>query len=175
MIGRGLAAGAVLGIALALAGCTSGGFRPLYSGGANGPVAQNLAAIQVVELEGRVGQAVRNELIFFFTGGGQAPPPKYMLEVTVSEGSQAGIVDPFSGRPEVVSLTLTASFALRAVGVGPSTPPVFRGNTFARASYTASLQRFANIRAQRDAEDRAAKTMAEQIRTQVASFLATQS
>ena len=51
--------------------------------------------------------------------------------------------------------------------------PVVKGTTFARASYAASLQRFANIRAQRDAEDRAAKVLAEQIRTRIAGYLAT--
>jgi LPS-assembly lipoprotein len=175
MMGRGPFAGVLLAAALTLAGCsTGGGFRPLYAGGQSGPVATNLAAVDVVVLEGRVGQQVRNELIFFFTGGGEAPPPKFRLEITVIEGSQAGIVDPFSGRPEVVSLTLTANFNLRAVGAGPSAPALFKGATFARASYTATLQRFANIRAQRDAEDRAAKTLAEQIRTQIASYIAAQ-
>jgi LPS-assembly lipoprotein len=177
MSGRAFTSAALLAAALALTGCTTsgsgGGFRPLYAGGASGPVATNLAAVSVVALEGRVGQQVRNELIFFFTGGAEAPPAKYVLEITVIEGSQAAAVDPFSGRPEVVSLTLTTNFKLRAAGAGPSATPLFSGSTFARASYTASLQRFANIRAQRDAEDRAAKTLAEQIRAQIASYIAT--
>lgn len=173
MSARVSAAAAIVGLAVSLAGCSSGGFRPLYAGGAGGPVAAGLAAVEITALDGRVGQVVRNELIFFFTGGGKAAPPRYILDMTVVEGGEAPIVDPFSGRPEIVSLTLTATFALRPAGVGPSAAPLFRGNVFGRASYTATLQRFANIRAQRDAEDRAAKVLAEQVRTQVASYLAT--
>jgi LPS-assembly lipoprotein len=172
-------AAVALVLAAGLAGCSDGsGLRPLYAGGASGPVATSLAAIDVVPVEGRVGQVVQNELMFAVNSARNAnpgAPPQYRLEITVLEGNQAAIVDPFSGRPEVVSLTLTANYVLRAAGAAPSSPPLKRGSTFARASYNASLQRFANIRAQRDAEDRAAKVLSDQIRTQVAGFFAARS
>ena len=49
---------------------------------------------------------------------------------------------------------------------------VFGGRTFARVSsdYPGQQQRFARLRARRDAEDRAAKVIAEKIRTRLASF-----
>jgi len=43
----------------------------------------------------------------------------------------------------------------------------------ARVSIDATQQRFANVRAVRDAENRAAKVAAEQIRSRLASFFLT--
>jgi LPS-assembly lipoprotein len=49
---------------------------------------------------------------------------------------------------------------------------VMTGSTFARVSYDipGQLQRFARARAFRDAEDRAAQEIAENIQTRLASF-----
>jgi len=49
---------------------------------------------------------------------------------------------------------------------------VMRGNTFARVSsqYPGQEQRFARVRARVDAESRAAKEIAENVRTRVASY-----
>jgi len=43
----------------------------------------------------------------------------------------------------------------------------------ARAAYENVVSTFANLRARRDAEDRAARMIADSIRTQVAAFLST--
>ena len=47
-----------------------------------------------------------------------------------------------------------------------------RGGTFARVSseYPGQQQRFARVRARLDAENRAAKVIAENVRTRVASY-----
>ena len=50
---------------------------------------------------------------------------------------------------------------------------VFKGNAFADASFDRSNQRFANVRAERDAENRAAAVITADIRTRIAAFLAT--
>ena len=49
---------------------------------------------------------------------------------------------------------------------------MLNGRTFARVSsdYPGQQQRFARVRARLDAEDRAAKVIAENIRTRLASF-----
>ena len=49
---------------------------------------------------------------------------------------------------------------------------VMRGGTFARVSseYPGQQQRFARVRARLDAENRAAKVIAENVRTRVASY-----
>ena len=57
----------------ALAGC---GFQPLYGGttASGAKLAEVMAAVDINPIPGRVGQRVRNELIFENTGGGGAAP-----------------------------------------------------------------------------------------------------
>jgi LPS-assembly lipoprotein len=50
---------------------------------------------------------------------------------------------------------------------------VLTEQALARVSIDRSQQRFANVRATRDAENRAAKVVAEQIRSRLASFFLT--
>ncbi|HKA64672.1 MAG TPA: hypothetical protein VKD00_02965, partial [Methyloceanibacter sp.] len=61
--------------ALALAGC---GFQPLYGTTAGGSrLGAVMAGVDVTPIPGRVGQRLRNELIFENTGGGAAAPATY--------------------------------------------------------------------------------------------------
>ena len=64
---------------------------------------------------------------------------------------------------------IDAVFTLTELATGK---PVMGGRTFARVSsdYPGQQQRFARQRARLDAEDRAAKVIAENIRTRLASF-----
>jgi LPS-assembly lipoprotein len=71
---------ALLALLLALAGCT---LRPLYAGGASGPVAQALRGIQVAPIEGRAGWLVRTALEDRL-GNGHGDPV-YRLEVALSD------------------------------------------------------------------------------------------
>ena len=56
------------------AGCGDSGFRPLYASSSitGTDVNAKLAKLEVAPIPGRVGQRVRNELIFQATGGGNA-------------------------------------------------------------------------------------------------------
>jgi LPS-assembly lipoprotein len=76
---KGLAALPLL--ALALAGCT---LRPLYAGGARGPVAQALHGVEVAPIEGRGGWLVRNALTDRL-GGGAGDAVRYRLEVALDD------------------------------------------------------------------------------------------
>jgi len=49
---------------------------------------------------------------------------------------------------------------------------VLTGTSFANAAYDFSNQRFANIRAQRDAQNRAGTVIADDIHTKLAAFFA---
>ncbi len=70
--------------ALALAGC---GFQPLYGGTTAGgaKLAEVMAAVEIAPIPGRVGQKLRNELIFTNTGGGYAAPTRYKLDIAIKE------------------------------------------------------------------------------------------
>ncbi|MDB5688443.1 MAG: secreted (periplasmic)-like protein [Sphingomonas bacterium] len=78
---HGLAAGALAASALLLGGC---GLRPLYTGGAQGKVAQSLSGVTVGPIAGRAGWLVRNALNdrLAAAGGG---PERYRLEVELDD------------------------------------------------------------------------------------------
>ena len=63
----------LLAAAMALSACgDAAGFRPLYAptaGGGN--VSERLKQVDFAPIPGRVGQRIRNEMIFQTTGGGE--------------------------------------------------------------------------------------------------------
>ncbi|QZN98321.1 LPS assembly lipoprotein LptE [Chenggangzhangella methanolivorans] len=164
-------------LALGLAGC----FRPVYGGGTapavtsktfsgGGDVATELAAVDVKPLEGRVGGKLRNELIFALRGGGAAGPTAYRLTIRLKEYGQSAVVDPLADIPQTRTISLTADYDLTRAG---TLDPIATGHTVATATYSSGLQRFANVRAERDAEDRAAVQLSERIRARLQAYFAT--
>jgi len=79
------------------------------------------------------------------------------------------IVDINSGRPDVEDYGLNVNYTLTEIKSGK---PVVSGTTSARVSYDipGQAQRFARARALRDSEDRAAKLIADNIRSRLASY-----
>ena len=137
--------------ALGLAGC----FRPMYASTPNTPtLAGAMAAVSVDKIEGRVGQQVRNALDFGFTGGAGNAPPRYRLAVELTELRTSAIVDVRSDEPQVDTVTLTGTFKLFPVD---KDTPVLTGKNVAAKSFDRDLQRFAALRAARDAENSAAQ------------------
>jgi LPS-assembly lipoprotein len=132
-------------------------------------VSEMLRQVQIVEIGGRTGQQIRNNLIFAFNGGAQPLTPRYRLVIDIESRGQEAVVDPFTDRAEVGTVGIDALFRLIPVG---TLDPVLTGNAFGRASYTSTRQRFANTRAIRDAQDRAAGVVAEQIRTRLSAHFA---
>jgi LPS-assembly lipoprotein len=165
----------VAAVSLLTAAC----FQPMYatrtSMNANGAMVQSgpragLASVDVKELDTRAGQVVRNELLFQFNGGAAPTSPKeYTLRIAMRESAESAVVDPYTDRPEVETLALDAGFTLTRTATGEQ---VLTGNAFGRASYNRTRQRYATVRAQRDAEDRAAKVIAGQISGRIASYFA---
>jgi len=154
--------------ALPLAGC----IEPLY--GVNGgldssPLASELQSIEVDEIPGRVGHYVRNELIFGFNGTGSTVQPRYRLSVTLRERVQTPILDTVTGRATSATVIVDADYRLVT---WPQKVEVTKGSAFNIASYDRFSNRFANVRAARDAEIRDAKVIADSIRTRVSTELA---
>ena len=74
---------ALISLVLSLAGC---GFQPLYGPTASGSsMPEVMRTVEIEAIPGRVGQKIRNELIFSNTGGGEAAPSKYKLDITIRE------------------------------------------------------------------------------------------
>ena len=119
--------------------------------------------------EARVGVEVRNALAFKLHGSATGMPPTHRLEIRFATSKTSLIVDPNTGLPNSENYGIDAQYNLIEVVSGKS---VMTGTTFARVSYDmpGSYQRFARNRALRDAEDRAANEIAENINTRLASF-----
>ena len=81
------------------------------------------------------------------------------------------IVDTTTTRPAIENYGINARYTLVEIATGNV---VVNGQTFARVSYDipGQEQRFARLRGLRDAETRAAKTVADNIRTRLASYFA---
>ena len=167
--------------ALALAGLTAGCFQPLYGtqspiGGKAG-VGDKMSAVEVAPIAApngtrlsRIGVNVRNELMYQFTGGAAAAT-NYRLNVSLAPTSTSVIVDVTTGRPDIAISGIDASYTLTDITNGKL---VVNSTTFSRVSYNipGQQQRFAGERGLRDAEDRAAKVIAENIRSRLASYFA---
>ena len=162
---RSLLRGAVLVSAFGLAGC----LQPMYGGVAGGQLRADLAAIKVEPIPHRVGHYLANELGFLLNGSGSEETPKYRLVITVREKIQSPLVDSITGRATSGTLLVDADYRLIPSGQEAA---IIEGTAFATASYDRSSQRFANLRAARDAEIRAAKVLAEQIQLRLATALA---
>lgn len=160
-------AGLALVAGLGLAGCQ---VQPLYGTLSSGGTARDeTRAIDIEPAKSRVEQVLRNELIFGFTGGGYAAEPRYRLRIVLSQQDSAVGVEKLSDVPAAYFLLLRASFVLSRVSDGET---ILTGTSFANASYDFSSQRFANVRALRDAENRAAKVIAGDIRTRILAHFA---
>jgi LPS-assembly lipoprotein len=165
----------------AAAGLTAGCFQPLYGEYASGPgpnphVRDAFATVEVDQIaapngtpEARIAVELRNDVIFQLTGGGGAGTPAYRLGMKMKLSKAAIIIDIATGRTEAEVVGIDVYYTLTEIG---TKKVVVNSQTFARVSSDVPglQQRFAHQRAQRDAEDRASKVIAEQIRSRLASF-----
>ena len=166
---------------LLIAGFAAGCFQPLY--GARDPVGgpglrTALAGVDVLQINApaatataRLAVEVRNALMFELTGGSGNAPPTHRLAISLSTATSSIIVDPTTARPEFEITGIDAVYVLTENGTNK---PVINGSATARVSYDipGQQQRLAMLRGQRDAQSRAAKVIAEQIRTRLAAYFA---
>lgn len=161
----------LLCVAMLSAGCTVG---PLY-GNAYAPTstAARVANIGIKPVTTRQAQEVRNHLIFMFSGGqGNPADPAYTMTLIVSSSSTAAAViqsGTTEQSPTSSLVNMTARYTVRDNATGEV---VTRGRRQVASAYDVPRQEFAALRALRDAEDRAARELAEQVRLAVAQDLA---
>ena len=165
--------------ALALAALLGGCFEPMYGERslAGGPgLKARLAAVDVIMSDvpngsplARISNELRNDMLFDFQGGSGGTTPTHLLRVQMSATNQQVIVDITTARADVQQFGIDATFTLVEKATGK---PVITGRTFARVSYDnpGQAQRFSNARGQRDAENRAAKQISDNIRSRLASY-----
>jgi LPS-assembly lipoprotein len=168
---RAVALGAVLSVT-ALTGCGDGGFRPLYgSAGIGANVSERLAEVEIAPIPGRVGQQIRNQLIFDTTGGGEARTPAYRLEIAIKENVISTLVKT-DGDALSQIFTVDAQFSLVRLS---DKAVVLKGVSYGRAGFERNPSIFSNVRAQEDAQNRAGRTVGVEMKTRLAAFLASAS
>lgn len=150
-------------------GCGNMGFRPMYGSLPGQQSAdKKLSQIEISTIPGRVGQQLRNEIIYQSTGGGLPDKPVYRLEVAIRESVTATLVQQ-TGDARGQIYNLDASFKLIRLS---DKQIVLEGTSFSKAGFERFSSVFSNVRARMDAENRAAKTMGEELKTRLAAYLA---
>jgi LPS-assembly lipoprotein len=161
---RPLLAALAVTAAISLAGC---GIQPLYGTTAGGSrLAAAMAGVDVTPIPGRVGQRVRNELIFENTGGSGQTGTTYKLDIVIKESVVNELVK-ITGDAKGQVYELDATFKL----ISNDGRVVLEGKATSRAAYERFETIFSTVRAHDDAEDRAARTVAESIKVRIAAYL----
>lgn len=173
--GRLVRAAGLAALLSAVAGCT---VTPLYGtstasiSSQEDGVAAQLASVEITQATDRVGQELRNHLIFLLAGGrGEPANPAYRLQLAttahVSRGPSISVsevtLEPSSG-----FLALRSDYTLLEMGTGRV---ISAGTRAVQAPFDNPGQNFAAQRAVRDAENRAARELAEVLRLVLAQEL----
>lgn len=171
---------AVLGVAMTLGACQ---VRPLYGtstgefGGGTSPVTAEMAAIDLDSIPSQfanddASRVLYNELIYRFERGAGSPAKRYRLKVLMDVGSSEVGVERFADVPSAYTTTMNSTFVLSDINTNET---LLTGRAFKSASYDFSNQRFANKRAYRNAQERVAKAVADDISARIAGYFASRS
>lgn len=151
---------ALIGIALALSGCT---LRPLYAGGASGPVAQALESVAVAPIPGRAGWLVRTALEDRL---GNGTVPRYRLEIALDDNITGfGIRSDDAVTRE--RRTLRARYRLVDAELGTVVLDATAGSD---AGIDVVSSEYATVAAEQTALERLAVEVADQIVARVALY-----
>jgi LPS-assembly lipoprotein len=156
--------GAALLLALSAGGC----FQPLYGEAAHPGLTAAMQAIAVDPINDRIGHYLGNDLIANLNGTGATPEPKYRLTVKVVQSTATPTVTSQIQVANAATVTAIATYVLKPAGGGET---LVTDKANAAAVYDRTEDRFANLRAQRDAEIRLAKSLADEIELRIAAYL----
>jgi LPS-assembly lipoprotein len=149
-------------VAVSLGGC---GLRPLYSGGAQGPVAQSLRNIEVAPIEGKAGWLVRNAINDRLAAVNGATP-RYRLIVKLDDD-----ISGFGVRADDAVTrerrTLRARYQLVEIGRDAIVLDATAGSD---AGIDVTSSEYATIAAENTALERLAQTVADQIISRLALY-----
>jgi LPS-assembly lipoprotein len=161
---RLISLGLVAGMSLSLGAC---GFRPLYATESTpAGIAVHFEQIYVTEIGGRTGRVLRNQLMDAFTPEGTPKSAAYRLEIELSD-TKEGLVIQENADITRYNFTLTAKFKLIDAS---SSQVINTGSSRAISGYNVVNQQFSTQIAQRDAEERAARELGEDIRLRLGVF-----
>ena len=153
-------------VLLSLTGC---GYKPLYSSDSDGRgVVASLSSISIQETDTRAGQLVRNSLLSSIQPAGTAGDNLYKL-VLNPELSQSKVVDRSILSTDRIRLRLAVTYQLIETASGSE---VNSGKTFSAVSYDVIREPVADLQAESNAANRAAREVAADIHTRLAAYMA---
>ena len=165
-LARRMRASPAVAAALISASVAACGFRPLHAPGGGAP--EGLAGIEIAHMPDRLGQVVRNRLLDLLTPRGPAAAPAYRLAVSLRASKEALAITREASATRF-NVSLEADYVLSSIATGEAAS---RGRARAAAAYNVVASDYANVVAERDAERRAAREIADELKTRVAAFLA---
>jgi LPS-assembly lipoprotein len=152
----------IASLALLLGAC---GFQPMYASSANGGPA--IGPVQVAQIDGKTGHVLKTELDRILAVEANAGSLPMLLQITLQEQ-----VTPLGIRRDTsatrAELRVTANYVLTP----PNNGQVMRGSVFTVVNYDIPTAAFGEITAQDDARERAAETMAQRFRAELALRMA---
>ncbi|PIO98890.1 conserved exported hypothetical protein [uncultured Pleomorphomonas sp.] len=161
----------LLAVAGLLAACQ---VRPVYApvgspaAGGKPAMVTELASIAVEAQTDRVAQTLMNELIFQLRGGSALVTPKYRLHLILTTRVSDLAIRASEDIAVAKLVSLTTTYTLTEIATGRV---VTSDNVYTTTSFDVTSQRYANVRSQQDAEDRAARAAAADIRLRLSSAL----
>lgn len=168
---------ATVAVSLALAlGVISGcQVRPLYAdsgttAGVPSGIRGELSQIAIKPVNSRYAQEVRNHLVFLFGGGkGDSSAGKYSMLLTVTASHESAALvqnsETDDNEPTAGIVTVAANYVVTDSATGQA---IASGRRQMVSSYDLPRQEFAAMRARRDAENRAAREVAQMVQLSVA-------
>ena len=152
---------------IALAAC---GFSPLYGGSENSRINQELAYVNITSIEAREGQIIHNFLLDRLNPSGRRADSRYTLSVAVSRTThEIGL--KFTEEATRAKLTLIARYFLTRDTDGKI---LAEGSVRSVNSYNISDSEFARVASERDATERAAREVSDEIKTRLSLYFSRQ-
>jgi LPS-assembly lipoprotein len=147
-------------LALILGAC---GFSPMYAPAGGGAA---IGPVEVAMIDGKAGHVLKTELdrILAVENNGSAPA---QLNITLNEQ-----VTPLGLRRDESTTRAELRLIANYVLTPPNGGPIMRGSVVTVVNYDVPTAAFGEITAQDDARERAAETMAERFRAELALRMA---
>ena len=153
---------------------SSCGYSPLYNqrSSSNLKVTKNLELIEIQPIKGRIGQSLRNNLLVHLNPKGTPANPLYKLSVTLKE-TRSNLGVKKSAVVTRGNLKMLATYTLSKADImttGIEATRLFTAKVTTISSYDISQAQFAALTALKDAQARALRNIADNIRTRLGIY-----
>lgn len=142
------------------------GFQPLYGSKGTENIIGDFSDIQVGTGKDRIGQLLSNELKHLLNPLRSPQKPKYRLTTVLSESTNSLAVKKTASATRA-NLIVTSTYTLLSTETGSS---LNSGTNSITVSYNIYSSDYATLAAEKDAQNRAIKELAQEIRLQLGAY-----